>query len=77
MIEAVGRDPGRLLAGVDPRVVTDVTAGFIGFFLNTCRLPPPPGIPTVRAFQKFQGDALLPWLRDRQLEKNWRRTGDR
>jgi aminoglycoside phosphotransferase (APT) family kinase protein len=60
-----GGDPARLLAGVDPQVVTDVTAGFTGYFLHSCRLPPPPGIPAVRAFQKFQGDALVPWLRGR------------
>jgi aminoglycoside phosphotransferase (APT) family kinase protein len=60
-----GGDADRILAGIDPQVVTDVLAGVTGFFLHACRLPPPPGIPTVRAFQKFQGDVLLPWLRVR------------
>jgi hypothetical protein len=36
-----------------------------GFFLHVGRLPPPPGIPTVRAFQRAQAAALIPWLRDR------------
>jgi Ser/Thr protein kinase RdoA (MazF antagonist) len=40
-----------------------VIAGFAGYFLDVARLPPPPGLPTVRAFQRWQGDALLPWLR--------------
>ncbi len=63
-----GHDPEELLgdlplaAGVDPADLTGVLAGFAGFFLDGARLPPPPGIPTVRAFQQFQGDALLPWL---------------
>lgn len=55
----------RLLTGLDPDVVTDVVAGLTGFFLHTSRTPPPPGIPAVRAFQRAQGDALLPWLRER------------
>ncbi|MFD2763411.1 phosphotransferase family protein [Micromonospora eburnea] len=67
-----GHDPEALLrdlplaAGVDPADLTGVLAGFAGFFLDGSRLPPPPGIPTVRAFQRFQGDALLRWL-DRRL----------
>ncbi|MGR6321339.1 phosphotransferase [Micromonospora soli] len=63
-----GHDPEALLrarpltAGVDPADVTGVLAGFVGFFLDAARWPPPPGIPTVRAFQRRQGDALLRWL---------------
>ncbi|WP_208818022.1 phosphotransferase family protein [Micromonospora terminaliae] len=63
-----GHDPEALLAarpltaGVDHADVTGVLAGFTGFFLDGARQPPPPGIPTVRAFQRLQGDALLPWL---------------
>jgi len=62
-----GGDPDRVLAGVDPRTATDVIAAIAGFFHHIYRLPPPPGIPTVRAFQKSQADALLPWLRERDL----------
>ncbi|MCW3814170.1 phosphotransferase [Micromonospora sp. DR5-3] len=63
-----GHDPEALLrdlpltTGVDPADLTGVLAGFTGFFLDGARLPPPPGIPTVRAFQRAQGDALLRWL---------------
>lgn len=60
-----GGDPERVLAGTDPRTATDVIAAIAGFFHHIHRLPPPPGIPTVRAFQKSQADGLLPWLRDR------------
>jgi hypothetical protein len=61
-----GGDGDRLLEGIDPRHATDVIAGITGFFLDVGRLPPPPGLPTVRAFQRAQGDALIPWLRDRR-----------
>jgi Ser/Thr protein kinase RdoA (MazF antagonist) len=54
-----------LTAGVDPAAVTGVLAGMAGFFLDGARQPPPPGIPTVRAFQRAQADALLPWLAER------------
>jgi aminoglycoside phosphotransferase (APT) family kinase protein len=60
-----GGDPGRLVAGLDPGVVTDVTAGLTGMFRRYSRLPAPPGLPTIRAFQRWQADALLPWLRPR------------
>ena len=59
-----GGDATRLLDGIDPEAATGVIAGFTGYFQWQSRLPPPPGLPTVRAFQRFQGDALLPWLRD-------------
>jgi hypothetical protein len=55
----------RVLSGVEPRPAADVIAGLAGFFLHQARLPDPPGLPTVRAFQRAQGDALLPWLRAR------------
>jgi aminoglycoside phosphotransferase (APT) family kinase protein len=63
-----GHDPETLLcahpltARADPAGVTGVLAGLAGFFLDGARQPPPPGIPTVRAFQRWQGDRLLPWL---------------
>jgi aminoglycoside phosphotransferase (APT) family kinase protein len=60
-----GGDPARLLTGVDPADATGVVAGFTGYFHHRSRMPPPPGLPTVRAFQRFQGDALVPWLRTR------------
>jgi hypothetical protein len=62
-----GGTADRLLRGLDPDLVTDVVAGLTGYFLHTCRTPPPPGIPAVRAFQRAQADALLPWLRKRLL----------
>ncbi|MER5212747.1 aminoglycoside phosphotransferase family protein [Streptomyces sp. NPDC002838] len=49
----------------DPDAVTAALAGLAGFFLRHSLLPPPPGIPTVRAFQRAQGEAALAWLRKR------------
>jgi hypothetical protein len=61
-----GGDGDAVLAGLgEPDVVVDYVAALTGFFLDQARMPPPPGLPTVRAFQQAQGDALLPWLRDR------------
>lgn len=60
-----GGDPARVFEGIDPGVVTDVIAGIDGMFEHICRLPPPPGIPTVRAFQRSAADAIRPWLRGR------------
>ena len=60
-----GGDPDRVFDGIDAGVVTDVVAGIQGMFEYVCRLPPPPGIPHVRAFQREQADAIRPWLRER------------
>ncbi|MEU0072686.1 aminoglycoside phosphotransferase family protein [Streptomyces sp. NPDC006332] len=49
----------------DPDAVTAALAGLAGFFLRHSLLPPPPGIPALRAFQRAQGDAALTWLRRR------------
>jgi len=58
-----GGSPERVFAGLDPGICADVLAASAGYFLHASRLPDPPGLPTVRAFQRAQGDALLPWLK--------------
>jgi aminoglycoside phosphotransferase (APT) family kinase protein len=45
--------------------VTAVVAATAGFMIRGSRLPPPPGLPTVRAFQRDQGRAVLEWLKRR------------
>ncbi|GAB4060139.1 aminoglycoside phosphotransferase family protein [Catellatospora paridis] len=66
-----GHDVDALLAahtaplGARPADVTGVLAGMTGYFLDAARRPAPPGIPTVRAFQRAQGEASLRWLRTR------------
>ncbi|GIJ78605.1 Phosphotransferase enzyme family protein [Micromonospora phaseoli] len=53
------------LTAADPDAVTGLYAGLAGFFTDRARRPPPPGIRTLRAFQRAQSDALLSWLAER------------
>jgi hypothetical protein len=53
------------LGAVDDGAMNAVIASLTGFFLAQSRQPPPPGIPTVRAFQAAQGAIALEWLRGR------------
>lgn len=55
----------RLTADVDAPAVSGVLAGLAGFLLDRARRPAPPGLPTIRDFQRDQGEALLGWLRRR------------
>lgn len=48
-----------------PSAITSVIAALSGFFLYGASLPPPPGLPTLRAFQAAQGVEALRWLRAR------------
>jgi aminoglycoside phosphotransferase (APT) family kinase protein len=52
-------------AGADPPAVTTALAAWAGFLVGASRLPPSPGLPTVRAFQAGQGRVALDWLRRR------------
>ncbi|TQS21526.1 phosphotransferase [Microbispora hainanensis] len=52
-------------AKADPDAVTAVLAAVTGYFLQRGSLPPPPGLPTLRAFQLAQGRPALAWLRQR------------
>jgi hypothetical protein len=49
----------------DPGAVTAVLAALTGFFVRQSRQPPPPGLPTLRAFQAAQGRTALDWLKGR------------
>jgi Phosphotransferase enzyme family len=40
-------------------------AGLAGFWLEACRRPAPPGLSTLRPFQRVQGEHTLRWLRRR------------
>ena len=57
-----GGDPGTLRV---PPAGEELIIAFAGFFLDCARDPAPPGLPTLRAFQRAQADALLPWMRPR------------
>lgn len=52
-------DPFR---GVDPDAVDRVLVGLCGYFTHRGCQPDPPGLPTVRAFQRAQGDVARRWL---------------
>jgi aminoglycoside phosphotransferase (APT) family kinase protein len=47
------------------RAVTAVLAAVAGYFVRQSRLPAPPGLPTLRAFQRDQGIPAMEWLRRR------------
>jgi thiamine kinase-like enzyme len=58
-----------LLAAWLPHVAAEdveaVLAGLAGYFVDAARRPDPPGLPTLRAFQRAQGEVVLRWLRQR------------
>jgi len=57
---------GRLdLSGVADDDVDAVVCTLAGYFAVHALEPPPPGIPTVRAFQAAQGRVAIDWLRNR------------
>lgn len=49
----------------DPDRVTAVLAAIAGYFTLSALQPPPPGLPTVRAFQAAQGEVIRRWLGQR------------
>lgn len=53
------------LGGVDKRAIDAVVAAVAGYLISYSLRPPPPGIPTVRAFQAAQGEITLAWLQER------------
>lgn len=55
---AVGR-------AADPAAVDAVVVALAGFFTRQSLLPPPPGLPTLRAFQAAQGAIARAWAADR------------
>jgi Phosphotransferase enzyme family len=50
-------------SAVDSDVLAVLTAAFSGFLIRHSLQPPPPGLPTLRAFQAAQGAVALAWLR--------------
>ena len=52
-------------AGADPDDVNAVLAALAGYFCVRALLPAPPGLPTLREFQRAQGVEALEWLRRR------------
>lgn len=54
-----------LFADVDDDALLAVVAALAGFFVRQSLEPPPPGLPTVRAFQRSQAEVALTWLLSR------------
>jgi hypothetical protein len=50
---------------VDPDAITSLAVACAGYLLDHARRPDPPGLPTVRAFQRAQGEVAVAWLRSR------------
>jgi hypothetical protein len=50
----------------EPTHLASVASAAASFFIERSTRPPPPGLPTVRDFQRQQGAVLLDWL-ERQL----------
>jgi Ser/Thr protein kinase RdoA (MazF antagonist) len=69
-----GLDPAALLAGVpavtaaDPADVTDLLLVLTGMWAVTMRRPAPPGLPTLRAFQRRFHAAALAWVEQRTAQ---------
>jgi aminoglycoside phosphotransferase (APT) family kinase protein len=63
----LGRFPAYRAA--EPEVITAGVAAVAGFFTHRALQPPPPGLPTVRAFQAAQGVVARRWLAERT---SWR-----
>jgi hypothetical protein len=51
------------LDDLDPACVVPVVAALAGYFVERGGLPDPPGLPTLRPFQRAQGEVTLAWLR--------------
>ncbi len=66
-----GGDPEDILARTGTSIpiasgaVDSFVAALAGTFTWGASLPDPPGLPTVRAFQRAQGEVALRWLRTR------------
>jgi hypothetical protein len=50
---------------LDAHVVDVMAATVAGFFVARSLMPAPPGLPTIRAFQRAQGVEAVRWLRAR------------
>jgi aminoglycoside phosphotransferase (APT) family kinase protein len=50
---------------VEPAAIDSLVAAIAGFFVWQGNQPDPPGLPTLRAFQRAQADVTLRWLRSR------------
>jgi hypothetical protein len=58
-----------VFAAATAESINRVLSGLGAYFTDAARQPPPPGLPTVRMFQRQQGEAVVRWLRHRLSDK--------
>jgi hypothetical protein len=61
--QVIARQPA--VYDADPADVTAAIVAVAGFFTHRSLQPPPPGLPTVRAFQAAQGVVARAWVAQR------------
>jgi hypothetical protein len=58
-------DRHAIFKGVPEADINGFLAGIAGYFMDVCRRPAPSGMPSIRAFQRLQGESLIGWLTQR------------
>ncbi|WP_215279692.1 phosphotransferase [Arthrobacter sp. GN70] len=58
-------DSHEVFAPADAGSITGLLSGFGAYFIDAARQQPVPGLPTLRTFQRQQGEAATSWLRSR------------
>lgn len=71
MIVEGGVDPEQIVRqhpltrAVPAEHIDAILSAISGYFVRSAAAPAPPGMPTIRPFQRVQGEATLRWLRER------------
>ena len=60
-----------VFTGTSADQINGFLSGLAAFFIDAARQPPPAGLPTLRAFQQQQGEAVIHWLRERITASGW------
>ncbi|HYQ66332.1 MAG TPA: aminoglycoside phosphotransferase family protein [Actinophytocola sp.] len=63
-VRLCGGRPDLATISADRIDLVGTLAGLGAFFADAARLPAPPGLPSLRTFQRAQADALTSWLRE-------------